>query len=283
MCRLSIWFFGLLAYGQSAIADSIDWFVRDWPPVNILQGPQQGQGAYDLMLDRLIAAMPQYQHQLHVSTLTMRQQMMQQHKTHCLFGLLKTPQRQTFLQFSEPVAVIPNLQLVAKADHPLWQQLGQQPVVDLNWLFAQSWRGMVEQHRTYPAPIAVQLSELVQVSATETNLVQMLKANRADYVLEYADRMHYLAQQYPEVQLKSVPLLGLPAVTEVFVACSISDQAKAQIKAVNLALQQLRYEPQYRAALLDWLTPQSRALISDHMAQSPLFNQMSQVLPAGSR
>lgn len=283
MNRLVVWFFGLLACGQSALADTIDWFVRDWPPVNILQGPQQGQGAYDLMLDRLIAAMPQYQHQLHVSSLTMRQQMMQQHKSHCLFGLLKTPQRQTFLQFSEPVAVIPNLQLVAKADHPLWQQLGKQPVVDLNWLFAQSWRGMVEQHRTYPEPIVAQLSELVQVSATETNLVQMLKANRADYVLEYADRMHYLAQQYPEVQLKSLPLLGLPAVSEIFVACSISEQAKAQIKTVNQAMQQLRYDPQYRAALLDWLTPPSRALISDHMAQSPLFSPVGRVISANQR
>ncbi len=279
MFRFGVWLFGSFVCLQSALADTIDWFIRDWPPVNILQGPQQGQGAYDVMLHRLMVALPQYQHQLHVSTLTMRQQMMQQEKSHCLFGLLKTPQRQTFLQFSEPVAVIPNLQLVARADHPMWQQIQQRRAVDLTWLFGQSWRGMVEEHRTYPSPIAEHLTEFVQVSATETNLVQMLKANRADYVLEYADRMHYLAQTSDGLKLRALPLQGLPAVTEVYVACSISEQAKAQIKAVNAALQQLRFDPQYRAALLDWLTPESRHLIKNYMAQSPMFSNITQVAP----
>lgn len=273
MYRLGVWLFGALAIAHSALADTMDWFIRDWPPVNILQGPQQGQGAYDVMLHRLIAALPQYEHQLHISTLTMRQQMMQQQKSHCLFGLLKTPQRQTFLQFSEPVAVIPNLQLVARADHPLWRQLQGQSAVDLSWLFGQSWHGMVEQQRTYPPQIAEHLPELLQVSATDTQLVQMLKANRADYVLEYPDRMFYLAQHYPELALKTLPLSGLPAVSEVYVACSISDRAKAQIKAVNQALAVLRHDPQYRAALLDWLSPSSRLLIKNYMAQSPLFDE----------
>lgn len=273
MFRLGVWLFGSLAVVHSALADTMDWFIRDWPPVNILQGPQQGQGAYDVMLNRLIAALPQYDHQLHISTLTMRQQMMQQQKSHCLFGLLKTPQRQTFLQFSEPAAAIPNLQLVASADHPLWRQLQGQSAVDLNWLFGQAWRGMVEQQRTYPPQISDHLPELLQVSATDTNLVQMLKANRADYVLEYPDRMFYLAQQWPDIQLKSMPVLGMAAVVEVYVACSINEQAKGQIKAVNQALAQLRHDPQYRAALLDWLSPESRLLIKNYMAQSRLFDQ----------
>lgn len=280
MRRLGVWLLAGVVLWHDVRADTMDWFIRDWPPVNILQGPQQGQGAYDVMLHRLILALPQYEHQLHVSTLTMRQQMMQQQKSHCLFGLLKTPQRQTFLHFSEPVALIPNLQLVAPADHPLWQQLQGRSNIDLSWLFGQSWRGMVEEHRTYPAPIAEHLQELLQVSATETNLVHMLKAGRADYVLEYADRMHYLAQstaalQLPALKLRAMPLSGLPAVTEVHVACSISDEARSQIKAVDLALRQLRRDPQYRAALLDWLTPQSRRLVKDYMRQSAIFSDKS--------
>jgi uncharacterized protein (TIGR02285 family) len=271
MYKLRLWLLAVLSSVTTAQADSIDWYIRDWPPVNILQGPMLGQGAYDVMLNRLIAAMPQYEHRLHISTLTMRQQMMQQHISHCLFGLLKTPQRQSFLQFSEVVAAIPNLQLVARADHPLWQQLQGSAEVDLDWLFQQTWRGMVEQQRTYPAPIAAHLPEMMQVSATETDLVQMLNANRADYVLEYADRMHYLAQQKPGTPLRSIALKGLPRVSEVYVACSINEQSRAQIKAVNQALQELRRDPQYRAALLDWLSPASRQLIKHYMDHSPLF------------
>jgi uncharacterized protein (TIGR02285 family) len=272
----------MLVYVQSAGANAIDWFVRDWPPVNILQGPEQGQGAYDVMLNRLIAAMPQYQHQLHISTLTMRQQMMQQQRSHCLFGLLKTPQRQTFLQFSEPVALIPNLQVVALADHPMWQLVAGQQAIDPALLFQLPLRGMLEQNRTYPDFISDHLSAFVQVSATETNLVQMLKAKRADYALEYPDRMHYLAKPDPTLKLKSMPLLGLAAVSEVYVACSMNEQAKAQIKAVNQSMLQLRKDPQYRAALLDWLTPQSRRLVQTAMEQSPLFGNVEAAVPADS-
>jgi uncharacterized protein (TIGR02285 family) len=282
MRRFSGVVFAMLVYVQSAGANAIDWFVRDWPPVNILQGPEQGQGAYDVMLNRLIAAMPQYQHQLHISTLTMRQQMMQQQRSHCLFGLLKTPQRQTFLQFSEPVALIPNLQVVALADHPMWQLVAGQQAIDPALLFQLPLRGMLEQNRTYPDFISDHLSAFVQVSATETNLVQMLKAKRADYVLEYPDRMHYLAKPDPTLKLKSMPLLGLAAVSEVYVACSMNEQAKAQIKAVNQAMLQLRKDPQYRAALLDWLTPQSRRLVQTAMEQSPLFGNVEAAVPADS-
>lgn len=282
MRRFSGVVFAMLVYVQSAGANAIDWFVRDWPPVNILQGPEQGQGAYDVMLNRLIAAMPQYQHQLHISTLTMRQQMMQQQRSHCLFGLLKTPQRQTFLQFSEPVALIPNLQVVALADHPMWQLVAGQQAIDPALLFQLPLRGMLEQNRTYPDFISDHLSAFVQVSATETNLVQMLKAKRADYALEYPDRMHYLAKPDPTLKLKSMPLLGLAAVSEVYVACSMNEQAKAQIKAVNQSMLQLRKDPQYRAALLDWLTPQSRRLVQTAMEQSPLFGNVEAAVPADS-
>ena len=282
MFRLLLACVAMFSLLPTAQADKIDWYVRDWPPINILQGPQQGQGAYDVMLHRLMAAMPQFEHQLHVSSLTMRQQMMQQQISHCLFGLLKTPQRQTFLQFSEVVAAIPNLQLVARADHPIWQQLQGSTAVDIDWLFQQTWRGMVEQQRTYPAPIAAHLPEMIQVAATETDLVQMLHNNRADYVLEYPDRMHYLAQQKPSVPMRTMALSGLPIVAEVYVACSISEHSKAQIKAVNQALQQLRRDPQYRSALLDWLSPASRQLIKTYMDSSPLFRQPDAAATSGS-
>jgi hypothetical protein len=48
---------------------------------------------------------------------------------------------------------------------------------------------------------------------------------------------------------------------------------------VNAALQQLRFDPQYRAALLDWLTPESRHLIKNYMAKSPMFSNITQVAP----
>ncbi len=268
--KWALWLAGWLSF--PLLANSIDWYVRDWPPVNILHGAQQGQGAYDLMLAQLMKALPQYQHQIHVSSLTMRQQMMQQDIPHCLFGLLKTPMRQTFMRFSEPVAAIPNLQLFAVRQHPLWRELDGKTQLNVSWLQQARWQGLVEQGRTYPDVLQPLLSRLQQASATEADLAGMLNAGRADYVLEYPDRMHYLARENGGSELRGMPLAGLPAISEVYVACSLNDQSKQQIANINKALKQLRAQPAFRQHLLQWLSADSQKLVGQYMKHSPWFD-----------
>lgn len=266
---------GSLFYSSMALAQApaqIDWFVRDWPPVNIVEGPLQGQGAYDVMLNMLTAGLPQYRHSLHLSSLTMRQQMMQQQIPHCLFGLLKTAQRQTFLRFSDPIIAIPNLQIVALADHPIWQQIGTEDSVSASWLAEQKLLGLAEQGRTYPAPLDALSKNFLLVTATETPLLQLLQAGRADYLLEYPDRVHYLARQYPQLRWRAMPVAELPAVTEVYVACSLTEQSKIQISDINQRLTELRQTDAFRQALLRWLSPGSRPLVEQYLQQSNWFD-----------
>lgn len=276
-CRgIRSWIAGLLwccLHSATALAEGqIDWFVRDWPPVNIVEGPLQGQGAYDLMLNMLTAGLPQYRHSLHLSSLTMRQQMMQQHIPHCLFGLLKTTQRQTFLRFSDPIIAIPNLQIVALADHPIWQQLAAEQSVSVRWLAERKLLGLAEQGRTYPAPLDTLSKDFLLVTATETPLLQLLQAGRADYLLEYPDRVHYLARQYPQLRWRSMPVAELPVVTEVYVACSLTEQSKTQISDINQQLTVLRQNDAFRQALLRWLSPGSRPLVEQYLQQSNWFD-----------
>ena len=265
--------FGWLAGSSFAFAQSqIDWFVRDWPPVNITQGPEQGQGAYDVMLNMLTAGLPQYRHTLHLSTLTMRQQMMQQQIPHCLFGLLKTAQRQTFLRFSDPIAAIPNLHVVALADHPLWQSLAQHNSASVVALSQQKWRGLAEQGRTYPVPLDRLSQDFLLVTATDTPLLQLLQAGRADYLLEYPDRVHYLARQQPALRIRSLPVSELPALAEIYVACSLTEASKQQIGDINQRLNELRQTDSFRQALLQRLSPSSQQLIEGYMRDSVWFD-----------
>lgn len=272
-CVLLCWGWYLIYSGSTyAQTNQLNWYVRDWPPVNILHGPQQGQGSYDLMLAQLINRLPQYQHQVHLSNLTMRQQMMQQQVPHCLFGLLKTAQRQTFLRFSEPIAAILNLQLVARADHPLWQQLGGQTEVSANWLARQPWLGLAERGRTYPEPLDKLAAGFVQVTATETPLLHFLIKGRADYLLEYPDRVHFSAAELKDDTLRSIPISDLPKLSEVYVACSLTAGSKRQISDINQQLALLRQQPEFRDALLRWLSPGSQQLVADYMQQSNWFD-----------
>lgn len=256
---------------------AIDWYVRDWPPFNIQQGPDAGQGSYDLMLTQLTAALPQYSHHLQFATLSKRQQLMQQNVPHCLFGVLKSPERQKKMLFSDIAFYSPALRVAALADHSLWQSTHAGARIELSALLQQAWRGMVEYKRLYPQNVQRYTGELLQVSDSSTDLVAMLKAGRADYVVEYPDRLHYLAQSHPSVALRYARLQGEPPVVPVYVACQNTPEAPAQIQAINLALQQLRGNPDYQQAWLHLLSEQSRQELRLAMAQDPLFQGAASV------
>lgn len=263
------WLLVLLFY--AAQISAIDWYVRDWPPFHIQQGPDAGQGSYDLMLAQLIAALPQYSHRQEFATLIKRQQLMQHDVPHCLFGVLQSAERQKKMLFSDIAFYSPALRVAALADHQLWQFNSTSAQIDLSLLLQQGWSGMLEYKRLYPAHVRQHAGELLQVSDTSTNLVAMLKAGRADYVVEYPDRLHYLAQSYPGVELRYARLQGEPPIVPVYVACQNTPAAAAQMQAINLALQHLRSKAEYQQAWLNLLSEQSRQELRLAMAQDPLF------------
>jgi len=271
MQMLKRWLIGLIGCCPLWQAFAIDWYVRDWPPFNIQQGPGAGQGSYDLMLAQLIAALPQYPHRQQFATLIKRQQLMQQDVPHCLFGVLKSAERQKKMLFSDIAFYSPALRIAARADHPLWQANTAAAHIDLPSLLQQAWTGMVEYKRLYPQNIQQYAGELLQVSDNSTDLVAMLKAGRADYVVEYPDRLHYLAQSHPTVALRYARLQGEPPVVPVYVACQNTPAAPAQIQAINHALQQLRSSADYQQAWLHQLSEQSRQELKLAAAQDPLF------------
>lgn len=252
-------------------AIAIDWYVRDWPPFNIQQGPDAGQGSFDLLLAQLIAALPQYQHRQLLSSLIKREQLMQQNAPHCLFGALKSPERLEKMLFSDVALYSPALRLVALAEHPVWQSHSGVPDIDLAVLHQLNWKGMVEHKRTYSNHIQPHTGNLLQVTAVSTDLVAMLEAGRADYVVEYPDRMHWLAKQHPAVSLRYARIAGEEPVLPVYVACQKSPEAASQIAAINQALQQLRRSPAYHQAWLAHLRQESRQELQAILAKDPLF------------
>lgn len=268
---LKPWLSGVMLWCLSWQACAIDWYVRDWPPFNIQQGEDAGQGSYDLMLGQLIAAIPQYPHRQMFATLTKRQQLMQQNIPHCLFGVLKSAERQEKMLFSNIAFYSPALRLVAKADHPLWQANDVGAAIELAALLQQPWSGMVEYKRLYPAHVQQFSGKLLQVSGSSTDLVAMLNIGRADYVIEYPDRIHWLANNHPTVSLRYARLAGEPPVVPVYVACQKSPQAAAQIAAINQALTQLRRSSAYQQAWLHQLRDLSRQELQLTIADDPLF------------
>jgi uncharacterized protein (TIGR02285 family) len=142
-------------------------------------------------------------------------------------------------------------------------------------LFQQPWTGMVEQKRLYPVDIQQHTGKFLQVSAVSTDLVAMLKAGRADYVVEFPDRLHWLASQHPAVSLRYARIAGETPVVPVYVACQKSPQAEGHIAAINQALGQLRRSAAYQQAWLKGLREQSRQELQQAIADDPLFQPVA--------
>lgn len=277
--RLWYWLCCILLAGTPAAAVAAEpatgapifWYVRDWPPFNIQQGPAAGSGSYDLMLRQLIAAMPQFRHQVQLASLVKRQQLMQNNKAHCVFGVLKSPERERLMWFSDIAFYSPALKIVARADHQLWQQLPTEGGIDLATLLQLPWTGMLEYQRRYAAQVERAASKLLQVTDSASNLVALLKAGRADYIIEYPDRIAYLATEHPDLTLRYVHLRGEPVAIPVYVACQKTAGGRQHIDAVNQALRQLKPTAAYQQAWLTGLSPLSQDELKAWIRQDATF------------
>lgn len=258
----------------------VQWYVRDWPPFNIQQGPAAGSGSYDLMLRLLVAAMPQFQHQVHLASLVKRQQLMQSNKSHCVFGVLKSPEREQQMWFSDIAFYSPALKVVARADHPLWQQMPAAGGINLQALLQLPWTGMLEYKRRYSAQVEQVAGQLLQVTDSANNLVALLKAGRADYIIEYPDRIAYLATEYPDLNLRYAPLQGEPAAVPVYAACQKTPDGRRHIDALNQALRQLKPTAEYQQAWLSGLSPLSQDELKAWAAQDAAFTPATPAIPA---
>ncbi len=257
--------------------DTITWFTRDWPPAYIAQGPLQNQGTFDLLTQALIRQLPQFQHQLQMTSLSAREQKMQQDTPYCFFGALKTPEREQYLYYSDVAFLTHSVKLFMLAQHPLVERLPKTGAINLVELLQQpDFIGISEKKRTYPAAInqLIQNNRLRLVDVTEgsTNILQILGQQRADYLIEYQDRIEYLRQQSTQTfDLIQRNIQGETALEPVYVACRKTPDAVAKIAAINQALATLRPTADYQQAMLRWSSATTKRQLQQQISQHPAF------------
>ncbi len=267
----------VLSCGFPLKAEQLTWLIRDWPPAYISQGPLQGQGTFDLLTQDLIRELPQFNHQLQLTSLSAREQKMQLEKPYCFFGAIKTPEREQFLHFSNIAFLTHGVKLFMLAGSPLNLKLPATSHVDLVTLMQQQdVVGITEKKRTYPAAVQKLISSnrlaLVDVNESSTNILQMLAQKRADYLIEFQDRVEYLAHNMPsKVALSQREIKGETLIEPVYVACRKSPGALQHIEAINVALAKLRPTEAYQQHMVRWTSETSKAQMQQTIAEHPAF------------
>lgn len=251
----------LLLAGSACATPQITWLQIDWPPHQIVSGPFQGQGTFDLLQQQLVAAMPQFSHQNRLVSLARLEQLFLQQQTGvCAVGTLYSEQRAANRLFSTPMAVGPALTVVYLAEHKILAPLIPSDAVDINQLgFNPKLIGAYQPNRYYPPVVSRVLQHPLtnlssQAFTSELNAAQLLQSGRVDYVIEYPERMQYYSSVLTQpVALKHSAISGADVASVSYVTCTEDDTGRQVITAVNAALPQLWLESDYSAAMRRWL------------------------------
>ncbi len=97
----------LVSIPQHAGAESatVEWYLIDLPPIQIASGDQRGRGYTDLIRWRLIAGLPEYRHVLRVGNVQRILSDIQTKPNVCNPAFLRTPEREQFMHFADPLHV----------------------------------------------------------------------------------------------------------------------------------------------------------------------------------
>lgn len=254
---------------------TITWLQTDWPPHQIVSGPFQGQGTFDLIQQQIAAKLPQFNHQTRLVNLArLEQAFLQQDPAICALGTLYSEQRAKTRLFSTPVAVGPALAVGYIAgrltSHPAMVSDG----ADIQKLaLDRTLTGAYQPNRYYPPVIMVLLqhpdTNLVKHAFTsEINAAALLAGKRVDYVVEYPERMQYYNQLLEQpVALEHQAIRGADIASISYVTCSTDVAGQSVITSLNQLLPALWQQQEYLQAIQTWLDDSARQRLGTELAK----------------
>lgn len=247
-------------------ANSIIWMVSDFPPVTIVEGPQQGQGYADRWMALLASRLPGRQYQQVTATAQRTVSEMQARPNVCSPAFLKTPEREALLVYSRPyLSLLPNGMVTTRSKldslKPFLDASGQ---LRLDALLASgSFRVAALAARSYGSAadqaLADQRDAVVQLRMVKTfsTSLKAMASQRADFdgYLGYAIEFEY-HRRLADLDIQPfafLPIAGQPQFTPAHVACSRSPEGEAFIRQVDQLIAENAVREQVASYYRAWL------------------------------
>ncbi|MEA9979332.1 TIGR02285 family protein [Pseudomonas sp. RTI1] len=248
--------------------DTIMWLLRDFPPLTISSGPQEGQGAIDKLMPLLIAGMPEYDHLMLRVNRARGIQMLNEPSFTCDPTLLWTAERAKTIVFSIPTyAVISNGIVIRRNDFSRVSPFIKEGQVDLAALLAsrQIKLGIVAE-RSY-GPVIDQILQAAPNDAVSRHygndavgsLLQMERVGRLRALISYWPEARFTATQedIDPNDLKFYPIMGTAKYQFAHIGCSDTAQGRDAMEIINRKMRVLR-QTKLIDFYADWLDPNSR-------------------------
>lgn len=250
--------------------DTIRWVAQDVPPhFSFVQGrpprsvAELGRGEVDGFMRVLLARMPGYLHEFVESSTARYEAESRRGQTLCSTLHVRTPERLQWAYFSHlyPPLISREIHVIVRRD--LLTRLSQGRPEDGRLLLSELLKRheltlLLARDRAFGAQIDSLLSQhtvprLAVGAQLSTQLLDMLRAGRMDYTLEYPSVVNeYLARAGDPGALVALPVAEGVSTLLATVSCSRTPEGKRHIEAIDAAVRELAREPGREAWVREW-------------------------------
>lgn len=258
------------AQAEPPPAETIRWVAQDVPPhFSFVQGKpprtiaELGRGEVDGFMRVLLARMPEFRHEFVEASTARYEAESRRGETLCSTMHVRTPARSEWLYFSHlyPPLISREIHVIVRREAMEKVAQGRPPdgrLVLAELLKRQELRLLLARDRAFGPQIDKQLTQhvvprLAVGAQLSGQLLDMLRAGRMDYTLEYPTVVKdYLDRVGDPGALIALPMaegLSTPLAT---VSCSRTPEGKRHIEAIDAAVRKLAAEPNREAWVREW-------------------------------
>ncbi len=242
-----------LFFSDLAAKDLLTWQVVHWPPFQMLEGLDKGQGRFDALLELYKTNLPQYEHKTIAINWARFFNEIKKGEKICSIFIIRTKERDTFAWFSKPASIGLPLRIMMRESSI--ETLGNRNPISIVTLVKDNrFRGILVYKRSYYTVIDkiledyASLSTVKRLATPEESIIQMLLAGRADYTIEYPYVANYMANKFQaeyDTKIESIPIKELQEYGQSSCACPKNDWGKKVIEDFDKMLERIKRTPEF--------------------------------------
>lgn len=238
----------------------IYWQTYDSPPGFIQSGKFKGEGFVQKVLARIIAHMPDYQHEMPVTSLARSLEDIRLGKQVCHPSLLITPERREYIHFSDYMGFNPTHRLILRKSFFLAKTPNQainlaEQLSNENMTFAFiKGRSFGQEIDEYIAKLNPYTRMVLLTNGNHVSLFRLIANGRVDAAIAYPFELGFFTQNQQEEgeALLALQIKGVLPYVAGSVGCPKNPWGTKVIARVNEILKTLKPSEEYKQALTTW-------------------------------
>ena len=255
-------------YTSSADMDHITWYHADFPPGFINEGEMAGDG-YENYLERTLReGMPDFTHSYQSANYSRILEQIRNTNA-CCVALVRTPEREKFIEFSRPTMIAMPNGVFVRSDRidEFKPYINDEGYISFHDLFDKSdLKVGISKGRKYKGEIDRILEENKGSSRIVVRegkdvlrglLLMMSKGRDIDYVVGYPHELNWLNYvKTLRADVTFIPIKEMPKYVVSYIGCTKNGWGKRVIKRINSILGS-NYDGEYKKRYQKFLAPEA--------------------------